>query len=180
MQLGTLDRESGRTAEAESAFHKAFVIRETLVRDYPITAEYRANLAASYRDLAAEQHKAKRPAGAAAAYGKAIQILETLVQDKGQFTVARRSGTLQTRESLATDNSMIDKYRDAAAANYADLGAMKRQMGRAAEAQSAFRKAIELREKLVRDNPDNADYQHKLTASYRDLDHPRRDEPPTP
>ena len=135
----------------------------------PAILDYRSDLAASCVDLAGVQHKTGRPDDAAASFRTALEVREKLIQDNGKLTVATRWGTLVTRETLVPDNPMLNKYRDDVAANYADLGPVEREMGRGADAESAFRKAIEIREKLLRDHPTVTHYQAGLARSYANL-----------
>src|SRR6185295_10344325 len=63
----------------------------------------------------------------------------------------------------------IDKYENDVAAGYADIGLTLHKQGRLAEAESPLRKAVEIRERLVRQLPWVSDYQDDLGKSYLDL-----------
>ena len=145
--VGLLQREMRRPADAEGSFCTAIEIREQLVRDYPTVSEYQEGLAWCYLNLAYAQHKAGRPADAEVSHRKAIEI----------------------HEKLARDNPAISKFKNRVAASYTHVGLFERDRGLTAEAQSAFHKAIEIREKLVRDHPTVAEYQADLAANYEDL-----------
>ena len=169
--LGLLERDSGRAAEAEASFAKAIEIRKQLIRDNPQVADYQASLAASYEDLANAQQIGGRLTDAEASRHKAIDVRQTMAP--GTFTISEYQPEGRFHESLGTLRAQArlreDKYQDDFAASYVDLGLLERQLGRLAEAESSFRRAIEIRETLVRKRPERSDYRSGLAWCYQHL-----------
>ncbi len=60
-------------------------------------------------------------------------------------------------------------YRVALGWGYANLGAAQSASGQPTEAEASHRKAIEIRGKLIQDNPKADDYKHEIALSCRDL-----------
>ena len=167
--LGILQRDMGPPNEAASAFRRAIDVREKLIRDDPLVAEYQAVLAASYEDLAIAQRNVGRATEAVASRRKAIEIRETLARHTGELTVLRLVDQIETRQHLVDNGLLMSEYQNDLAASYTDLGLLEREVGRPAATESAFRKALEIREKVSRDNPNSSKYKNDLAASYVDF-----------
>jgi tetratricopeptide (TPR) repeat protein len=147
VDLGILQYQTGRPAEAEGSFQKSIDIRQKLVQEHPEVDAYHEGLAWGYMDLGAVQFGTGRPTEAASSWQDAADV----------------------REVLVVSNRNVLGYQVDLAASYTTLAAAQLAIGWSAEAEVSYRNAIAVREKLLRDHPDRADYRGDLALNYRDL-----------
>jgi serine/threonine protein kinase len=80
--LGLARREADDPAGARAEFEESRAVLETLTRDYPLTPEYKAELARTYNDLAAAAFGARNLAGRAGYDGLAVVGLYVAAADE--------------------------------------------------------------------------------------------------
>ena len=145
--LGTVQSEVGRPAEAMASYRRAAELREALVRDHPDVPLYRDELAGTYNNLGNLLRDAGKPSEARHAFEQAVAI----------------------KERLARDHPDVAEYRSSLAISLANLGFLLDQIGCPAEALPPIRRAATLQERLVRDHPDVVGYRGELASSLAGL-----------
>jgi len=178
-------------AKAEAPLRKATEIRERLALESPAVASYQSDLAESYHALAILHNNAGRRAESEQFFLKAIEISERLVseaptpdferelaksrkhlavlqRDTGRLREAAKSfdQVLEVYERLARENpTTIRNPRDLAAC-YSDVAKLQTVLGNDADAETYFRKAVSLQERLIAIDPSVAGYHRQLAGYY--------------
>jgi hypothetical protein len=73
---------------------------------------------------------------------------------------------LKFRRALVERHPDIPEYRGHLVRSHKNLGHFVRQIGRAPDAEIAYRTAIDIGERLVREHPDVAEYRNDLASSH--------------
>lgn len=177
---GALD-SAGRRPEAEAAYCQALCLQRKLVKESPENVDYRYSLACKHNNLAWIFECLGRTDEAEAQYLEALDVLEELVSEASGHPFLRRQlayilcnlGLL--RGSEADLSRALSILKDLAARFYdqplfvtvpADShevrGVLYRERGEHEIAEKALRKALVLREALVKEFPDQPDFQSDL------------------
>jgi serine/threonine-protein kinase len=145
MNCGYLQERTGRAAESMPLYNEARDLYERLISDHPDVADYRYRLSGVFRNIGSLHEKSGRIDEAFKAAGKSRDLLVGVVRDHPE--------DLNFRYSLAWTMGWIgDFYRQ--------------RTDRQAEAIPYYRRAIELLERLVRENPDVRTYPLSLANDY--------------
>ena len=132
MNCGYLLERTGRAAESMPLYIEARDLDERLIRDHPEVADYRYRLSMVFRNMGSLHEKSGRIDEAFKAAEKCRDLLEGVVRDHPE--------DLQFRHDLALILRWIGQV-------------YHRRTNRHAEAIPYFRRAIELFDGLVRENP---------------------------
>ncbi len=140
-------------AQSETQTRQAITIWEELHAQNPEEPQLAGDLARAYNNLAVLLRNAERPADAEAAYLRAEPLWQELVD--------RNPGIPEYRLELAKCLNNVGILH---------LNApILEPKPRYARAESSLRRAIALREQLVKDHPDVPDYRSELAAGYVNL-----------
>ena len=145
--LGTIQSEVGRRAEAMASYRRAGEIREALVRDHPDVPLYRHELAGTYNNLGNLLRDAGKPTEARHAFEQAVAV----------------------KERLNRYHPDVAEYRSSLAISLANLGFLLAHIGGPTDALPPIRRAAALQEGLVRDHPDVVGYRGELATSLAGL-----------
>ena len=145
MNCGYLLERAGRAAESMPLYNEARDLYERLVRDHPDVADFRSRLSGVFKNLAFLHEKSGRIDEAFKAAGNSRGILEEVVRDHPE--------NLDYRYNLAWTMHWIGTLHH----NWTD---------RHVEAIPYYRRAIELLERLVRENPEVRTYPATLASTY--------------
>jgi eukaryotic-like serine/threonine-protein kinase len=192
---GTVLQRTGRTTDADADYRQALAIQERFVADAPDQPEYRYELAGTLLDLGGLLRQVGQGADAEASYRRGIELLEQPADGTAPPATRHRLaqlnihlGTFYYAGNRWADaerfhhrgvdllDRLAEEYRgDSAAAVYLeDLASGLTQMGhdlgtmclnRPPEAVAADRRAVEIRERLVRDFPAVPQNRHRLAGS---------------
>jgi serine/threonine-protein kinase len=146
-RLANLYQATGRTSDAESAYHTALEIQKRLIAASPATAELQRDLAATASNLGSLYHVTGRNDQAELAYADA----------------------LARRQSLTTANPENQEYLKDLAISYSNLGTLYRATGRPGLSEGAYRSALDIRKHLAERNPNDPQLQQHVAASYETL-----------
>jgi len=184
--LGDLQDDTGRETEAESSLERALEIWQQLAGENPGVAKYKIRLAQTLSSLAELQRVTGRNAAAEATIQQAIQIWERLaqveptdafcqselarilnIQSIVQYALERHAEAkascqraVEIRKKLAEDYPTAQDYQSDLATSLIYFGVL--QNGTNDKAEASFRAAIDVLEKLVRENPAVLGYQGRL------------------
>ncbi|HEV3259982.1 MAG TPA: serine/threonine-protein kinase [Gemmataceae bacterium] len=103
----------------------------------------------------------------AASYGN-LALFYMAGEQMRQAETANRKA-LGLREQLVRDHPGDPAYQDDVATSHSNLGLVYVATGRHAEAEQAFRKAIRVRERLAREQPQDTEFSVGLAACYGNL-----------
>ncbi len=145
MNCGYLLERTGRAAESMPLYNEARDLYERLIRDHPDVADYRHRLSTVFRNIAGLHEKSGRLDEAFKAAGSCRDLLEGVVRDHPE--------DLNFRYSLAWTMHWIGSFHHF-------------RTDRHAEAIPYYRRAIELLERLVRENPEVRTYPPTLANTY--------------
>jgi serine/threonine protein kinase/tetratricopeptide (TPR) repeat protein len=109
--LGVVQRETGRLADAEKANRAALAITEKLADTFPSIPQYRYELAGRYNNLGAIFSELGKGHDAQAAYEKAVQIYEPLAANFPgipSYTIGL-AGTYKNLGQLIGDNGKLEE-----------------------------------------------------------------------
>ena len=93
--LGTVQSEVGRPAEAIASYRRAAGLREALVRDHPDVPIYRDELAGTHNNLGNLLRDAGKPSEARHAFEQAVAIQERIVRDHPDVAEYRSSRAIR-------------------------------------------------------------------------------------
>jgi serine/threonine protein kinase len=139
LNLATLLGKTGRSKEGEQVLRRTIDLQGKLVADFPRVPEYRRNLIGAMLNLGAQLYGTKRLDEAGAMIGKAVGLLQELA---------------------ASSADPADRFR--LAMGHYNLAILQEEIGKPAEAEDNYRKALEVLERLVADFPKAVDYHHVL------------------
>jgi tetratricopeptide (TPR) repeat protein len=140
-RLGQIQGVLSRDTEAEQAFHRAIAMQDALVAEDPGHAGYRQDLANSHNWLGEFLRERGRPLGGAeAAYRQARDLQEGLLAEFPEHAV----------------------YRKELARSHYNLAILSMETDRGRAAGEHLARAIELLDRLQRDDPAVPDYRHEL------------------
>jgi serine/threonine protein kinase/tetratricopeptide (TPR) repeat protein len=146
--------QDGQPDQAAAALRQALKVRKRLAGLYPPDSPYQAALARQTARLANDfsqvgetYARGKRPADARKLWREALAVVEPLAR--------RYPGEMS--------------FQRQAAAVYYNLGTQARKNGRAAEAEAAYKKLVDLRKALLAPGPQRAEYGLWLGWSYAAL-----------
>ena len=145
VNCGYLLERNGRAAESMPLYNEARSVNERLIRDHPDIANYRYRLSTVFRNIASLHEKSGRIDEAFKAAGNSRDLLDGLVLDHPE--------DLNFRYGLAWTMQWIGSFH-------------RNRTDRHAEAIPYYRRAIELLEPLVRENPDVRTTQLTLAFAY--------------
>jgi tetratricopeptide (TPR) repeat protein len=186
--LGDLYRRLGALGIAEQAQERAVDMLSALATEHPDNPDYRAELAASYQNLALGQCEQTRFAEAEVHYREGLRQLEpgdsprdiryrahiqgnlaVLCQTMGRLPECRAfyEQAIASLESLPPPLTAPDRQR--LAMDYDQLAVARADAGEAKPAKDLFDRACVLRQALVKEAPHDARRQHDLAASRTNL-----------
>jgi tetratricopeptide (TPR) repeat protein len=139
LQLGELQRQLGRTEDAQASLQAALALFQILVQESPQNPAYRADLARTQECLGNVLLDSGRAPEAEAKYRQALALWE----------------------KLATASPRTPAYRVGQAAAYQDLSRLLQAAGRLPEAEAMLRKAMALQQGMLRDKAAPAQQQEK-------------------
>jgi len=145
MNCGYLLERTGRAAQSMPLYNEARDLYERLIRDHPDVTDYRYRLSGVFRNIGSLHEKSGRIDEAFKAAGSSRDLLEGVVRDHPE--------DLHFRYSLAWTMHWIGSFH-----HY--------RTDRHAEAIPYYRRAIELLERLVRENPEVRTYPATLANTY--------------
>jgi eukaryotic-like serine/threonine-protein kinase len=191
--LATLLFRAKRHAEAEEAFLRAVALREKLVGDAP-SARHRFDLAVSVGELGRLLHVTGRPRDAGQTYRRALDLLDGLTELKGDpgylnqlgLTLGRLADLRgdsgdqgQTRRLLEQAVGHLQEVlkahprhhvcREHLAALLVFLARTRVRLDDSAGAETAYRQALALGERLAEDFPRTSQYRRELAATRQEL-----------
>jgi serine/threonine protein kinase/Tfp pilus assembly protein PilF len=183
--LAQFYKKTGRVREAEAAYRAAMPLWEKLVAESPNVADYRMHVTGNYGALTELLLELGDHAGAAriaekmpsawsdAGQGsnRAARVLARCVPLAEQDTklapedrkalaraYAERSRDLMREAARVAPDRNAPELRDAVARSHHDLAQALRKTGRVNEAETAYREALAIWEKLGADRPDRREY----------------------
>jgi len=189
-RCGDLQRESGQAAEALHSYEEAIAIGERLVHDHATNSEFQGDLAKCYRQIALLLHVTGKPADALTSFGRAIAIGEKLVKanpaetefqidlaetynkaadlqyNMGRLAEALRSaqrGLALVQMAARVSQQSAWLQNELAESHHRLANLLQRESG--TDAILSFQQAIDIRRKLVADNPAVTDFQFDLAKS---------------
>jgi len=142
-RLSVIQYDSGRLDSADASIARASRILTDLSKAHPEEAGYRLQLANSYRLLSTIRDSGGRDTEALTLKLQAVDLFKALVQEWP--TVA--------------------EYQSGLATQYESLARFHR-VRHSPQAQAAYDRSFEIRERLARENPQVISYQSDLAASY--------------
>jgi serine/threonine-protein kinase len=192
--LGIWYSMTGDLVASARAYEKALGLRARLARQYPRTPVYQSDWAAAYYNLAGLYEQTKQTAAAVGAYRKAIAILQRLAREHRTVTehqsdlancfvnlgalyaeTGKRAAASQAYANavpilrdLVRGHPSVPDYRRNLAGTLTNLGTFH-DVSDPPAAAPAFREAIQLLERLVREQGPAVAYQNELTRSYNNL-----------
>lgn len=143
-------RATGRDREAVAEHRKAIASREAVAAEFPDQPRPREQLALAYSNLGVLLQKTGDDREVEACYRRALALFERLAADFPN-----------------TPDHPV--YRTHLAAARQNLGMVLARTGRPAGAEPELRAALDLREKLVADQPGSADSHHGLALTLEAL-----------
>ncbi|MEX2139568.1 MAG: serine/threonine-protein kinase [Pirellulales bacterium] len=158
VNLGTLHKETRALDEALKAFRAALATYEKLAKANPVASHYQSHLAKTHNNLAEVYKEQGALDEALKSYRAALAIQETLAQ------------------SSSPTNSQSNEEQSLLATIYSNLGGLHYRREERGEALKSYRAALEIQEKLARENPLLAAYQNNLAKTYNNLGVLRRDD----
>jgi serine/threonine protein kinase/Flp pilus assembly protein TadD len=179
-RVGDIHLALKRHAKAEEAYGRAIALLEELVRNFPAVPRYRYELAGSYHNLGALLVNAGRPREAERPLHRALALSEELHQElsgaplqglmealrcsrpPGKMDHASRQGP-PLQEKLV--GKLMNYLRSELGHNHVHLGLMFAATGRPEQADSAYRRALALQEKLVADEPESPVWRQALALT---------------
>jgi tetratricopeptide (TPR) repeat protein len=194
--LGILCGSMARLGPAETALKEALAQRQRLAREHPSIPDYQRDLAGAYNNLGNVYRYASRGDDAEAAYKKALEVRQKLARAQPaipeyQHDVASSHYSLavlyqllkrspkQTEtalheaiaiwDGLAAAHATVSDYQKLQATAHDSLGTVYRHTGRAQKAEPEYRKALAIREELVRRQPGVDELAIDLGGSYGNL-----------
>jgi tetratricopeptide (TPR) repeat protein len=194
-EIGLVLGETGQTALAVDAYGRARQLREVLVQAHPAITEYRRGLGHTLHQLGSAFVHGDRPAEAVEPLGASRALFERLVKDHPENLDFRSSlgGVLndlglalaaqrRQRDAVAAFKAAIEHqqlahtrapkastYTRFLANHYGGLSDAQGHLGEASAALESARRAIELREELVKDHSDVEQYRLELARAQQDF-----------
>jgi tetratricopeptide (TPR) repeat protein len=150
--FGLLLRDSGRLDVAESMLRQAISIREKLITQQPDQLELRGQLAQSWVNLGSILYAQRRSKDAEQAFHRALEALDPTELEK-----------------LSPGSPLPPKYEQVRAQSLNNVGDLYRAGGRLAEAESAFRQALAIKEKLAKQFPSVPQFSQEVARSLSNL-----------
>ena len=189
--MGDLFSALGQGEDARQAFAKALAIAERLAKAEPERADYQRDLSVSYNKMGDLFSALGQSEDARQAFAKALAIAERLA--KAEPIAPTTSATSRYHiTKWATCSAPSDRARTPARplpkpspsesgwqrpsrsrrlparplVSYERMGDLFSALGQGEDARQAFAKALAIRERLAKAEPDRADYQRDLSVSY--------------
>jgi serine/threonine protein kinase/tetratricopeptide (TPR) repeat protein len=150
--LGLLLRDVGHLDEAESMLRQAISIHEDLIAHTPAVLELRGQLAQSWVNLGSILYAQRRSKDAEQAFHRALETLDPTELEK-----------------LAPGSPLPPKFEQVRAQSLNNVGDLYRADGRFAEAESAFRQALAIKEKLAKQFPSVPQFSQEVARSFSNL-----------
>jgi tetratricopeptide (TPR) repeat protein len=150
--MGDLFRDMGRLTEADTLLRRAITLREKLVQEQPGMLDLREELATSWINLGAILHAQRQLGPAEEAFQKTLEVLDP-----------------NTLEKLLGGAPLPLRHQQARARAFNNLGIVRRETGRLADAEKAARAALDIKEKLADTFPSVPHYRQELARSYNNL-----------
>jgi serine/threonine protein kinase/tetratricopeptide (TPR) repeat protein len=149
--LAVLYEATGQPREAEKAYQQALDVAQALDRKHPKVPKYQRYLAGIHNNLAALYKDRGSSKKAEAAYERAREIFDRLTKEAEQ----------QNREDLSSASWLANVYFN--------QGTLYRDTGRLWEAETAFKKARDMHNKLVKRYWDVPDIHKNLGDTHHEL-----------
>jgi tetratricopeptide (TPR) repeat protein len=141
-----------RPQEAEALLRRSIAIREELLKERPTDTAVRVQLARSWINLGVPLRAMGRGDDAEKAFQTAADLLDPQLLDK----------LTATREQLA-------EWYKARGHAFNNLGVVRQDAGRLADAADAIRISVKIKEQLAEQFPSAPQYRYELAGSYNNL-----------
>jgi serine/threonine-protein kinase len=146
-RVGDINKELGRTREAEQAYGRAVAALRELAADYPAVPRYQQALAHAHNNLAILFAAFKQTDRAEASFQEALTI----------------------HRQLAREHPDEAAYQRGLAKHLNNLGLLYSESFRADRAEEMYRQALEAFRRLVRAHPADTDHQRSLALTQFNL-----------
>jgi len=145
--IARLKEDQGELAEVPSRYALSEEVGEALVREGPVDTALLETVAVAF---AADSHAANTA---------------------GDYTRSERTGrrAIELSQRAVAMDATSRALRDDLGLAYATLGQSFHRTLRLREAADLYRQALDIREGLVKENPDNTAYRHNLLVNYGNL-----------
>ncbi|HEY3394666.1 MAG TPA: tetratricopeptide repeat protein, partial [Lacipirellulaceae bacterium] len=150
--LGLLLRDSGHVDEAETMLRQAISIREEMIVQKPGVLELRGQVAQSWVNLGSILNAQRRSGDAQQAFLNALRVLDP-----------------KELEKITPGSELPPKYDQVRAQALNNVGNLYRADGRLADAETAFREALAIKEKLAETFPSVPQFSQELARSFSNL-----------
>jgi tetratricopeptide (TPR) repeat protein len=147
LRTGKIHALLGESAAAASAYQKADERFQGLVRDFPQSLQYRADLAASHQETAKVLTATGKPQQAATVFRAALDVLEP----------------------LAAEFPNDPRYQSQTVAILRGLGAALHRLGRTNEVETIYLRAVAIQEQVVAKSPAVPEYRLELAMTWNNL-----------
>ena len=161
--LGVMHRRNSQNDLGGQDWERALALRERLVREHPDDFLHRRDLAQTLLNLGNWYSDEAQTDRAEASYRRALEMLDRLAREA--------PGVTQPRTNLPVTPFAVDpaRVRYDLAMTYYNLAKLLRDDSRSAPAAEAFQQALELLDRLVRDQPSRPVVRHLLAKTHYDL-----------
>ena len=153
--LGLLLQESGRLPDAEPLLRRTIATREKLLEGQPDSLPLRGQLANSWNNLGALLRAQRKPEDAEQAFERVLEILGS--EEPGH----PRNG--------ASEQKLYLRLQQGRARAWNNLGMIRNQTARHADAERAFREALAIKQTLADRFPSVPAYRRDLASSLNNL-----------
>jgi serine/threonine-protein kinase len=143
-RIGRLFRDTGKPAEAMTAFERAIAIWQKLADAQPDVTQFQSDLGTSYDE-----------------FGRFLDVA-----GKPNESLNACESALAIRQKLADANPSVARFQRDMVLSYESIGRARMFAGKPAEALAAFEQAQETIQKLADANPNVSDFQSELSETH--------------